>query len=348
MPPLPHRNRTASLNRAAVLALVAALSLWACSEEAATDMLWDPREDATSSSSASSLLFIEVPAEGRRADLPPLDPDADPRTPLGELRSKYLPLWTSDFDGAFPPAVCGSAWELDGIAAPVSGVRVSHYGDPAVMAALGVMRYEFLLAQAHADPARLNQLCVAVAAVDPARADALAAYADAITAAEPSASADLESASLQPPSRPGAISGERGHQALPAEVTLIAVSTSSVVAVACIKRYPTKAADTGASNLGSASAAARLMAYELEVSRGLEDAVIDISLRVARTQERDASDCSDLAGWLTEWRQKVDTWIDDGQAWLPLAQTLTPASICSAAPADDRDHCPTDWHRLLK
>ena len=71
-----------------------------------------------------------------------LDPGADPSTDLGRLRAQHLPVWTSDFDWAFPPEACDTAWELDGIAEPTAGADIAVLGDFATAAALTVMRYE--------------------------------------------------------------------------------------------------------------------------------------------------------------------------------------------------------------
>ena len=97
------------------------------------------------------------------------DPNADPRTPLGELRARYLPIWSPDFDWAFPPEVCGSDWALDAIAEPTSNPNLGVLGDVVAAAALSVMRYEHLLTGALAEPDVLGQLCVAVATVGSAR-----------------------------------------------------------------------------------------------------------------------------------------------------------------------------------
>ena len=114
---------------------------------------------------------VQVPSEG--GSLQFLDPGADPSTALGRLRAQHLPVWTSDFDWAFPPAVCHTAWELDGIAEPTAGADIAVLGDFATAAALTVMRYEHQFSRALADPSALSQLCVATASVEPARSDAL-------------------------------------------------------------------------------------------------------------------------------------------------------------------------------
>ena len=320
---------------------------------------WEAEADPPSPAASRAQPFIEIPPEARRADLPPLDPNATPRPELGKLRARYLPLWTQDLDLAFPPHVCGTAWELDGIAVPVAGVNVSHYGDPATMAALAVMRYEHLLASAFAHPTRLAQLCIAVAAVDPARQEALSAYTSAVTGLERAerdrgavngqtgsgsevpqpriASAPLTS--LRDPT--GEALTQDRHAAFPAEVTLIAVSSSSVVAVACLSA-PTARPVLGNNSHSTATApTARLRAYDLMVSQGIEDTVNDLSLRVARTQEREAFDCAGTNGWISEWHQHVQDWIAEGQVWLPLDQTLTVESLCRSSAGSGG--CPFDW-----
>ena len=162
---------------------------------------------------------VEVAATGQRAVQPAAVAEAGtaleglgPRTPLGQLRARHLPVWTPDFDWAFPPEVCASAWELDAIAEPDPGADVLAMGDFATAAALTVMRYEHQFSRALAAPSPLAQLCVAVASVDPLRSEnlnVLASYLD--------------------------VGARRSQPAVyPAEVVLVGVSEAAVVAVACV------------------------------------------------------------------------------------------------------------------
>ena len=316
----------------------------------------DPPADAAS---ASPLPFVEIPPEARRADLPPLDPDATPLTELGELRARDLPLWTQDFDLAFPPPVCGTAWELDGIAVPVTGVNISHYGDPATMAALAVMRYEHLLATAFANPTRLAQLCVAVAAVGPAREDALSELAPVVSAAEDTTAeltarlrdvllaategtpeaADAAQVFSAPTGR-----DSTGLNALPHVVTLVGVSPSSVLAVACID--PQHAASANQDSPGSPSStpkASLLRAYELDVVRGIEDSVLDVSYRVSLVEGDNEGDCSDLPEWTATWQGSVLARANEGQLWLQANRTVSTDDLCSTPPTPNDANCPAAW-----
>ena len=252
---------------------------------------------------------------------PFLDPDAEPRTDLGRLRAQHLHVWTSDFDWAFPPDVCGSAWELDGIAEPATGANVLAMGDFATAAALTVMRYEHQLSRALADPSPLSQLCLAVASVDPLRAEDLDVLASHLEA------------------------GTRRSQpaAYPDEVVLVGVSEAAVVAAACVvPGYSDVVGDDGAA-VQTAQAPARLQAYLLSVSRGLEDQVADISYRVSQASHRPADDCSGLDAWAAEWDGHVQAWIDEGQIWISDRRVLTADGICESPPPDGPDECPKDW-----
>lgn len=368
--------------RPASIALALALSAWACSGGDTTDLPGDTAAGAPSAAaSPSASPFIEIPPEARRADLPPLDPDATPRTELGELRARYLPLWTQDFDLAFPPHVCGTAWELDAIAVPVPGVNVSHYGEWTTMAALGVMRYEHLLATASVQPTRLAQLCVAVAATDPARTDALSALAPLIATVE-EATGELTTARLrdllaadedtheptdltQPPTTPERMvsteQGADGHatpttqarpapngtglNALPHEVTLVGVSPSSVLAVACIDPQHTASADQSSPDATSSAPETPplLRAYELDVVRGIEDSVLDVSYRVSRIEDNDEGDCSRLPEWSEHWRADVRARADEGQIWLQVDETVSSDDLCDTATAPNTTDCPNAW-----
>ena len=252
---------------------------------------------------------VEVPP--RESGRPLLDPAAEPSTALGRLRAQYLPVWTSDFDWAFPPEVCGTAWELDGIAEPTSTGHIAVLGDFAAAAALTVMRYEHQLSRALADPTPLAQLCVATASVDPARSEAL----------------DLLASHLR--------DGSHGPDPAPhpEEVVVVGVSESSAVAVAC----------TAAADREPAPAPARPQAYLLSVSRGLEDRVVDISYRVSDTAHGSADACAGLDAWTAEWHAHVQDWIDEGRLWQQLGLTITADGICDSPPPEGPDECPLDW-----
>ncbi len=259
-----------------------------------------------------------IPAPAER---PFLDPEAAPATALGRLRAQYLPVWTSDFDGAFPPDVCGTAWELDGIAEPDSGADVAVLGDFATAAALTVMRYEHQLSRALAEPTALSQLCVATASVGQARSDALSVLesylADGARRSEPAA--------------------------YPDEVRIVAVSPTAAVSVACVTPgYPT-VADADGETVEPAGSPARLGAYLMSVSRGREDPVTDISYRVSDTADREASDCSGFGAWTAEWDNRVQSWIAEGQIWEPVDATLTADGICESPPPQGPEECPKDW-----
>ncbi len=345
---------------AAALVLVAA----ACSNSASGDGLADldtaddgaagVQGDADVGAGASAIDDpIVISAEPPSAPAW-LDPSADPRTPQGRQRAQVLPLWVDDLDAAFPPDVCGSAWELDAVAAPASGVDISHYGDVTDMAALGVMRYEHLVRGALAAPTHLAQLCVAVAAVDQARDDALAELAPLIVAASPAAgtgtdstgadaadtdSADPDAAGDAPESDgaldrsagDGETAGRRPAGSFPHEVTVVAASPSAALATACIP---------GADE-------ASLQAYELLVSRGVEDEVEDISYRVARVTKRPAADCTEAPAWTAEWVQQAQEWSDQGQLWVVLGHEasadVSADALCERASAGEPVECPHDW-----
>lgn len=277
-----------------------------------------------------SVVEVLAPRDDTR---PPLDPNADPQTPLGRLRARYFPVWTQEFDGAFPPETCGTAWELDGIAEPVSNVDISLYGEVPVMAALAVMRYEHLVSRALAYPTPLAQLCVAVGSVGPAR-----------TAALESLHAALKSG------QPGSIGAS-----YPAEATLVAVGPTTALAVACVttdsssssgetpsSETPTPG-DASAGEAPSAEAAAHLSAYLLRVSRGHEDRVADTSYRVSDVERRESPDCAGWESWLTQWEAAVNAWLSEGQIWQHRSQSVTVQSICEAELAERPGDCPHDW-----
>ena len=258
-----------------------------------------------------------VPA---RTALPPLDPSADPRTPLGELRARYLPVWSPDFDWAFPPEVCGSDWALDAIAEPTATAQLAILGDPIAAAALSVMRAEFLFSRARAAPSLLAQLCVAVAAVGSARARTL----------------EVLAAHLAEGSRSTEVPG------YPDEVVMVAAGPTVALAVACVTPgYPRVVTD-GGEILENPPAPARLQAYLLTVTRGLEDEVVDISYRVSELEHEPAGDCEGLDAWVVEWNRHVQDWLDQGQIWGELNRTITADQLC-AAPPNGPDECPRDW-----
>lgn len=201
------------------------------------------------------------------------------------------------------------------MAVPVLDVDIGLYGEPGAMAALAVMRYEHLVSRAKAAPGPLAQLCIAVAAVDPVRRETLAAFAPLIDSAlEGTGAADDRS-------------GGRPQATLPDTVTVIALSPSTALAAACV----------------AVERSAVLRAYQLVTARGIEDAAIDISYRVARTSERAAADCSGAPAWAAEWDQRVKDWIAEGQVWLPVGRSMTADDLCAAAAEPGADDCPQAW-----
>lgn len=326
---------------------VAAILAAACGGEPDT-ATGDPPSPAPGRAAGPVVEAVSVPAR------PPLDPDADPRTPLGELRAGYLPVWSPDFDWAFPPEVCGSDWALDAVAEPTSSANLGVLGDVPAAAALSVMRYEHLVSRALAGPDVLGQLCVAVATVGATRTDALDLLA---------AHLHNGTGSAEPP----------GH---PDDVTIVAASPTATLAVACLpaRRPDTPAGEgegvdegeivdggvgeaaaeggrargevTGESE-GEAAAegevSATLRAYLLTVARGLEDTVTDISYRVSDVTYRPATDCAELDSWLAEWEQQAAAWAAEGEIWATVARTVTTAELCDSPPPDGPDECPRNW-----
>ena len=308
----------------AALALVLALAAAACAQNSSTgaaDAAADRGSQPDGASAAGRGVdrpVVQVPAVRAPAFL---DPEANPSTELGRLRAQHLPLWTSDFDWAFPPEVCDSAWELDGIAEPTPGANIAVLGDFATAAALTVMRYEHQFSRALAEPTALSQLCVATVSVEPARSDALSVLTSYVTA--------------------GARRSEPA--AFPDEVWIVAVSPTSAVSVACVEPgYPAVVGADG-ETIEPAQSPARLQAYLLSASRGLEDQVTDISYRVSNASHRPAQDCGELDAWALEWDGHVQTWIAEGQIWEPLGAVLTAEGICDSPPPGGPDECPTDW-----
>ena len=252
---------------------------------------------------------------------PPLDPNADPGTPLGELRARYLPIWSSDFDWAFPPELCGSDWALDAIAEPASGADLAVLGDPAAAAALSVMRYEYLLSRAYSEPHVLAQLCIAVATAGPARSEAL----------------DLLVTYL------GTGGGDANLARYPDEVTIVAASPTAALAVACLTAKHPEAVHADGEIAEDEPAPVVLRAYLVEVSRGLEDAVTDISYRVSNVAAQPASGCDELDSWTLEWEQQATDWASEGAVWGPVGRTVTAGGLCRSRSADRSGDCPQDW-----
>ena len=317
--PHPHAARGAAL--ALALAAVACAGGPGAEGAEAANGGGSPSESASTADRGGDRPVVEVASGGTSPRF--LDPDAEPSTDLGRLRARHLPVWTADFDWAFPPEACGTAWELDGIAEPTAGAEIAVLGDFATAAALTVMRYEHQFSRALAEPSALAQLCVATATVEPARSDDLAVLASYLAA--------------------GARRSEPA--AHPEEVWIVAVGPTAAVSVACVTPGYPAVVGAGGETVAPAGAPARLQAYLLSVSRGLEDQVVDISYRVSGATHRPAEDCGDLSGWALEWDGHVQTWIAEGQIWTPLGAILTANAICDSPPPDGPDECPKDWPR---
>ena len=314
-----------------VLALAAAL-VASCSSGPDSDggaLSGDAGPSATGGPVAAEGFAFAEPgtASGLSGRAPAGPAGADPRTPLGRLRAARLPVWDPDLDWAFPPEVCHSAWDLDAVAAPVGDSAVPSFLRVPVpaAAALAVMRYERLFSVALAAPSALAQLCVAVAAVEPARSQDLAVLASY-----------LETGSRR---------AEPAHH--PDEVTVVAVAPTSVLATACmVPGYPTAVTADGEAR-SEPQAPARLQSYLLTVARGLEDDVVDFSLRVSATYHRPAESCAEMAAWTGEWRGQAEQWASEGRLWELVGSTVTAGDLCAAsipenAPESVRE-CPTDW-----
>ena len=307
------------------LALVMALAAAACAggsstdgEAAAGDRILQ-FEGGSDEARGVNRPVVQVPSDGRSPAF--LDPGADPSTDLGRLRAQHLPVWTSDFDWAFPPETCGTAWELDGIAEPTLGADIAVLGDFATAAALTVMRYEHQFSRALAEPTALSQLCVATAAVEPARSDAL----------------DVLESYLATGSR------RTAPAAYPEEVWIVAVGPTSAVLVACVTPGYPRVVEADGTVIQTPQAPSRLQTYLLAISRGLEDGVADISYRVSNATHRPAQDCQGLYDWAVQWDDHVQDWIDEGQIWESLGAILTVDEICESPPPDGPDECPKDW-----
>ena len=318
--------------------LLAVASTTACGDGAGARAPNGGVEDSVAAapeSAAPDRPVIEVTESGQRAvqnavaegpTAAPAEPGEaleglGPRTPLGQLRARHLPVWTPDFDWAFPPEVCASAWELDAIAEPDPGADVLAMGDFATAAALTVMRYEHQFSRALAAPSPQAQLCVAVASVDPVRSESLNVLASYL---------DVGARRSQP-------------SAYPAEVVLVGVSEAAAVAVACVVPGYSDVVGADGAALQTALAPARLQAYMLTVSSGLEDQVADTSYRVSQASHRAAGDCSGLDAWAVEWDSHMQAWIDEGQIWASDGRTLTADGICDSPPPQGPDECPRDW-----
>ncbi len=247
------------------------------------------------------------------------DPDADPRTALGRLRARYFPKWSSELDWAFPPEVCETPWELDGIAAPAAHVDSQVLGDIHKAAALAVMLYERTTSQALFEPSVLSQICVSAVSLPPARTANLEVLASYI---------ERESRRLEAPNYPG-------------EVEVIAHAADAVLAAACVKPgYPTVlAADGGV--VAEPQAPVRLQTYLLALASGQEDEVADVTLRVSRLFHRPADGCGELLEWVYEWRLRVEAWIAEGQLWNVANAAVTEEDLCSGE--HEEENCPRNW-----
>ena len=308
---------------------------------------------ALAPAAAGDAVFEVVPP--RVPARPAIDPAASPQTPLGALRAGWLPLWSTAFDSAFPPEVCGSAWELDAIAEPTSGVAMSLYGDVAALAALAVMRYEHLRTAVTASPTRLGQLCVAVASVGETRTEALAALAVLVAQAEDVPADDAGASGVPPAPGVGGAADEAGaagegvHSAgllgasrFPEAVTVIASSPTLALATACV------AAGAEEADGSPGSAGVWLRAYELAMARGIEDRVADVSYRVSRTVSEPADDCSSMPAWVQRWTAQVQAWLDEGRYWEPLGATVTADRLCASPPLRGIAECPHEWQPPLQ
>lgn len=283
--------------------------------------------DSTGSSSPSdrpatpSRPAVEVAPDNGPLSL--LDPEANPSTQLGWLRAQYLPVWTPDFDWAFPPEVCDTAWELDGIAQRTVNSDLLVLDGFATAAALSVMRFEHQTSRALAEPNPLAQLCVATVSVEPARSETLSVL-----------ESYLETGARR--SEPAAY---------PQQVWVVAVSPASAVAVACVRPGYPAVVGSGGQTIEPVQSPARLQAYLLTASLGVEDRVVDISYRVSNTTDKPAGDCDDLDTWAREWNGRVETWIGEGQIWEPLAAIVTAEAICESSRPESPHECPGNWRQ---
>ena len=273
------------------------------------------------------------------APAPPLDPTAAPTSALGRLRAAHLPVWSPELDWAFPPEVCGTDWALDAVAQPTSTADPAVLGDPLAAAALSVMRYEFVLSRALADPDASAQLCVAVATVGAVRDDALALLADHLATG---------SRALEDPSYPAAVTVTAASPTAALAVACISPgrpeADSTEVAVSDVPVTAAASADRGAGPAeGGLDAPVRLATYLLSLSVGLEDAVSDVSYRVSGVAGEPAGDCGGLDAWAQEWDRQARQWAAEGRLWASVGRTVTVGELCESPPPDGPDECPRDW-----
>ena len=265
-------------------------------------------------------------------------PGADPTRPLGQLRARHLPVWSAELDWAFPPQTCDSAWELDAIAQPDPTADAARLDDLPTAGALAVMRYEYLYSRALTDPTSIAQLCVAVGAVEPVRSENLAVLASYLS----------DGLSRQEPA------------AYPQQVTVLAATTSGMLAVACVAPgYATVISEVLVTMEGEEAhedeparevqvvqtppAPVRLQAYLLTLARGIEDAVVDVSLRVSQVVDQPAPSCAEMTSWISRWQGYVHDWIAEGQIWEVLETTITAEQACRAHTTEIPADCPEDW-----
>ena len=216
------------------------------------------------------------------------------------------------------------------------------------------MRYEHLVGRALSAPDAIEQLCVAVATVGAARTETL----------------EVLASFLQEGVRAAGLPGP------PGEVTVVAISPASAVAVACIEPGAPEEADAtdgvdggvtsdgvgieggvddggagggqasdpaGSDENASAAHAAdstRLRAYLLSNSVGIEDTVTDLSYRVSGVDERGAESCDELDAWAAEWEQLAQEWSLEGEIWSRVGATVGADHLCDSPPIDATDACP--------
>lgn len=264
-----------------------------------------------------------APSPGQGNAAPKFANGANPTTLLGAVRARHLPVWSSELEWAFPPYVCQSAWELDAIADPDPDADVRLLGDFMTAAVLTVMRYEFQLSRALHQPSELAQLCVAVASVGQARSDSLEVLRTYLD------------------------SGSQRTEAprFPEEVLIVAISPSRVLAVACVDSSSPDASDTpdAVEEIEPDNESAQLQAYLLSVSKGIEDAVVDISYRVSDATHEKAQDCEELDTWADLWYGHAQNWISQGRVWQIVGTAMTATQICRTPPPEGPKECPNDW-----
>lgn len=326
----PRGGRLVAAALATLAALAAALGLLACSSGAAPagddSGAESLPQSAAAAGAAGGTPLSGAPPSGVDPGVDPWeesaqigDPDADPQTALGRLRARYFPKWSSELDWAFPPEVCETPWELDGIAAPAAYVDSQVLGDIHKAAALSVMLYERTTSQALFAPSVLSQICVSAVSLPPARTANLEVLASYI---------ERESRRVEAPNYPD-------------EVEVIAHAPDAVLAAACVKPgYPTVlGADGGV--VAEPQAPARLQTYLLALASGQEDEVADVTLRVSRLFHSPAGDCEELLEWVYEWRLRVEAWIAEGQLWNVANAAVTEEDLCSGE--HEEEDCPRNW-----